>query len=101
MNFLYNLIQLYINAKTRSRPTNVWHCIILLLIYSSMFSLMMAIYSRNMQLICTQIKLCLDCDLIYFLFSLYVHNYNTTGISCLKICIPVFRRVRRIAKSDY
>jgi len=66
-----------------------------------MFSLLMAIYSRNMQPICTQMKLCLDCDLIYFLFSLYVYNFNTTGMSCLKIYCPVFRRVNKIAKSDY
>ena len=66
-----------------------------------MFSLMMAIYRRNMRLIYTQIKLCLDCDVISSLFSLYMYNYNTTGMSCLKIYSPVFRGVRKIAKSDY
>jgi hypothetical protein len=41
------------------------------LIYSSLFSLMMAIYSRNMQLVYTPIKLCLDCGCA-FLFLICV-----------------------------
>jgi hypothetical protein len=36
------------------------------LIYSSVYSLMMATYSGNMYLVCTPIKLCLVCDCTFF-----------------------------------
>ena len=45
---LYNFIQLYINIRWCLVPTILLHCIIFLLIDGSIFSLMMAIYSRNM-----------------------------------------------------
>jgi len=45
--FLYNFIQLYINVRWILVPTILLYCIIVL-IYGSMFSLVIAIYSRNM-----------------------------------------------------
>jgi hypothetical protein len=35
----------------------------------------MTIYSENMYLVCTHIKLCLNCDIAYFL-SPYIHRYE-------------------------
>jgi hypothetical protein len=43
----------------------------------SMFGLMIAIYSRNMLLVYTQMKLCLDCEFISLLFSLYMWIIKT------------------------
>lgn len=63
---LYNFIQMYINARWNLVPTILIHCIIIFIIYGSMFSLMKSIYSRNMQLVFTQIKLCLECDFASF-----------------------------------
>ena len=40
----------------------------------SMFGLMIAIYSRNMLLVYTQMKLCLDCE-VKALFSPYIYIY--------------------------
>ena len=37
-----------------------------------MSGLMIAIYSRNMLLVYTQIKFCLDCEVMSLLFSLYM-----------------------------
>jgi hypothetical protein len=39
----------------------------------SMFGLMIAIYSRNMLLVYTQIKLCLDSEVKALLFSVYIY----------------------------
>jgi hypothetical protein len=52
-------------------------------IVGSVFSLMMAICSRNMPLVCTQIKLCVDCDFASFLFSLYKQRMGCCFLSCV------------------
>jgi hypothetical protein len=45
---LLNFVQLYINVRRDLVPTILLHCIAVLHIYSFMFGLIMAIYSRNM-----------------------------------------------------
>jgi hypothetical protein len=70
---LNNFIEQYINVRRDFVPTILLYCIIVFLIYGSMLCLMMAIYSRNMQLICTEINLWLDCVFASFLFSLFMY----------------------------
>lgn len=72
--FLCTVIQFYTIVyccKTRSLLTILLHYVIFPLLYSSLFSLMVDIYSRNMYLFCTRITLCLDCKFASFRFSLY------------------------------
>ena len=43
---------------------------------------MMAVYSRNLYLDCTQTKLCLDCDFASFLFHFYMCRKDEMGTAC-------------------
>jgi hypothetical protein len=57
-----------INVRQDLVRTILLRCILVFLICGSVFSLMITIYSRNLQLVYIQTKLVLDCNSVSFLF---------------------------------
>ena len=74
-----------INVRRDLVPTILLYCITVLLIYSLMFSLIMATYSRNIRIACLRSVLCLNGDFAHFFHLTYeIVKFNV----CMKSDIP-------------